>query len=385
MISVNLIGICLIAFFMVFVIRKPHKRLSDYFLILTNVFLAAILFSDIWIKASLTLESFVFQTLVSFYLFPAFFLYALLLLDPEQRIKVNWLWVGSYAISITLFLIIDIFVWQTYEQIGIQALYEKPPLSYHFFYKTHKIFIVICLIWLLRKLSSYQDQIEDRFSFIEPISLGWLRNFSWVYMCINAIGLFGFLIYNIGWVEDIDAVFGIMNGTVVLSMFYLTYHGVRQYTLMEFVAQQEQKQGGNPQKEQDTTSSLPQTEKYQTSSLSQADMDDLYEKVLGLLEQDQIYLEPQLQIQDIADRLEVNTHKLSQTINSLAQKSFFDLINGYRVEHLKTLLLKPDNKQFTILALGLDSGFNSKASLNRIFKKFTGMSPREYQRSQLLK
>ena len=36
-------------------------------------------------------------------------------------------------------------------------------------------------------------------------------------------------------------------------------------------------------------------------------------------------------------------------------------------------------KRFTILALGLESGFNSKASLNRVFKEETGLSPREYQ------
>ena len=44
------------------------------------------------------------------------------------------------------------------------------------------------------------------------------------------------------------------------------------------------------------------------------------------------------------------------------------------------LISDPDNNKFTILALGLDSGFNSKATLNRIFKKQTGYSPMEYRK-----
>jgi AraC-like DNA-binding protein len=42
------------------------------------------------------------------------------------------------------------------------------------------------------------------------------------------------------------------------------------------------------------------------------------------------------------------------------------------------MLNDPNNLRCIILALGLESGFNSKASLNRIFKYFTGLTPKQH-------
>ncbi|MBT8190072.1 MAG: helix-turn-helix domain-containing protein [Bacteroidia bacterium] len=38
-------------------------------------------------------------------------------------------------------------------------------------------------------------------------------------------------------------------------------------------------------------------------------------------------------------------------------------------------------QQFSILGIALDSGFNSKASFNRVFKKKAGMTPSQYLKS----
>ncbi|MEO0469784.1 MAG: helix-turn-helix domain-containing protein, partial [Bacteroidota bacterium] len=70
-------------------------------------------------------------------------------------------------------------------------------------------------------------------------------------------------------------------------------------------------------------------------------------------------------------------------INTIGKKAFYDFVNQYRVGHFKLLLRDPNQQHLTILALGLESGFNSKASLNRIFKQHTGLSPREYQKAEL--
>jgi AraC-like DNA-binding protein len=60
-------------------------------------------------------------------------------------------------------------------------------------------------------------------------------------------------------------------------------------------------------------------------------------------------------------------------------KTFYDLVNGYRVEEAKRLLLDPKSKNNKILAIAFDSGFNSKTTFNTVFKKFTGFTPSDFK------
>ena len=164
-------------------------------------------------------------------------------------------------------------------------------------------------------------------------------------------------------------------------MFYISFYGIRQYTVTEYY--------GRPSAEPSTQLSesplQDSSAKYKTSSLTSAEQEAIYQSLLQLFENRTLFLEPKLQLQEVADLLNITTHNLSQTINSITGKPFYDFVNGYRVKHLQKLLADPSKKKFTILALGMDSGFNSKASLNRIFKEETGLSPKEYQLRNLPK
>ena len=99
------------------------------------------------------------------------------------------------------------------------------------------------------------------------------------------------------------------------------------------------------------------------------------------MEDDKMYLEPNLKINDLAEKLEISSHKLSHLLNSGLKKSFYDFINNYRVEHVKTMFLDESNQNLTILAMAFDSGFNSKSTFNEIFKKATKMTPRDFIKS----
>lgn len=61
------------------------------------------------------------------------------------------------------------------------------------------------------------------------------------------------------------------------------------------------------------------------------------------------------------------------------KRNFYDLVNSYRVEEAKRLLLDPKNSNYTILSVGFEAGFNSKTTFNTVFKKFTGLSPTEFK------
>ncbi|MGB3063302.1 helix-turn-helix domain-containing protein [Sphingobacterium thalpophilum] len=96
------------------------------------------------------------------------------------------------------------------------------------------------------------------------------------------------------------------------------------------------------------------------------------------MKEQKCYQDPELTLGDLAKILEVHPVILSQVINSREQKSFYDYVNTYRVETFKELLLRPDSRQYTMLSLAFECGFNSKTSFNRNFKKITQMSPSAY-------
>lgn len=100
--------------------------------------------------------------------------------------------------------------------------------------------------------------------------------------------------------------------------------------------------------------------------------------VKDLMEIDLAYLNPELNLADLAAQANLTRSQLSEIINQGFNKNFNDFINGYRVEAFKTMLKENKHKQLSLLGIAQDCGFNSKATFNRVFKKFTNHSPTNY-------
>ena len=87
------------------------------------------------------------------------------------------------------------------------------------------------------------------------------------------------------------------------------------------------------------------------------------------------YLDPELTLPALAQRLGTNASILSAVINNAFGRNFNDFVNGYRVEAVKKMLQDPANSHYSLLGIGLACGFNSKSTFNRVFKKMTGSAP----------
>jgi AraC-like DNA-binding protein len=104
---------------------------------------------------------------------------------------------------------------------------------------------------------------------------------------------------------------------------------------------------------------------------------ELEGQITRKLADERVYLNEELSLATLAHELEVEPHQLSRFLNIHLHTTFTALINSYRVNEAKELLInKPED---TILDIAFAAGFNSKASFNRIFKKVTGMTPSEYR------
>ncbi len=105
---------------------------------------------------------------------------------------------------------------------------------------------------------------------------------------------------------------------------------------------------------------------------------DNLQKIVETVEKQQLFLNPELTLADVAQAVGLNLNIVSQSINAGLGVSFNDFINAYRVAAVKAKFEKGDHAEHTFLAIAFDCGFNSKNTFNRAFKKSTGLSPKAY-------
>jgi AraC-like DNA-binding protein len=103
--------------------------------------------------------------------------------------------------------------------------------------------------------------------------------------------------------------------------------------------------------------------------------------ILQLMENEKIYLDDELSLPKLASLMSLSPNDLSYLINEGFNENFFQFINKYRVEEAKKLLLSDKYAHLNILGLAFESGFGSKSTFNATFKKMTGLSPSEFQKS----
>lgn len=110
----------------------------------------------------------------------------------------------------------------------------------------------------------------------------------------------------------------------------------------------------------------------------------LFEKLNTLLQEQKLFTAPKLNVELLANELDISVHKLSNTIKLFSEKNFNDFINDFRIALSKELLIDKAYKNYTITSIGLESGFNSKSTFYATFKKQTGFTPSQYQQKFLI-
>ncbi|MFD1614556.1 helix-turn-helix domain-containing protein [Gelatiniphilus marinus] len=125
------------------------------------------------------------------------------------------------------------------------------------------------------------------------------------------------------------------------------------------------------------------TEKISIAVPSKSEKNEYIQKLEDLFLKDKIYLNPNLTLQRIANTFNISTSHLSRIINTELGMGFTEYLNTFRVEEAKKLLNTPDFFNYTIIAIGLEAGFNSKSAFFNVFKKITGKTPHEYRKVHL--
>lgn len=123
------------------------------------------------------------------------------------------------------------------------------------------------------------------------------------------------------------------------------------------------------------------TQKYENSNLKEEQKAKYLERLESKMKAEKYFQEPELTIQQLSEQINIPTNYLSQVINEKLHCNFLDFINQHRVEAAKELLINPNFKHYSIIAIGYEGGFNSKSTFYTAFKKFTNTTPGEFRKT----
>jgi AraC-like DNA-binding protein len=126
----------------------------------------------------------------------------------------------------------------------------------------------------------------------------------------------------------------------------------------------------------------PGGQRYAKSGLGDEAMSQLLAALSQAMEVDKLFLDPELSLPRLAEKLGCSVNHLSQAINAGHKLSFFDYINRFRVAEAARILRKKDCQFPAILDVALSVGFNSTSTFYTAFKKATGQTPAKYRRNQ---
>lgn len=126
------------------------------------------------------------------------------------------------------------------------------------------------------------------------------------------------------------------------------------------------------------SSLFKKTGKYSATKTMDSETENIINELTELMTSETLYRDPNLTMPMVAKRLGILNHKLSQVINDHLDKNFPALINEYRIEEAKRMLVSNDT--YTLEAIGYECGFNSKSTFFATFKKQTGFTPSQYKK-----
>ena len=257
-------------------------------------------------------------------------------------------------------------------------------------------FVVVCVAYSVAtyyKINQYEQIIGEQFAYNEGISLQWLRLLLIGFGIIFSVMIGGYILQFLLEIElgvNIELIFLALFVLLIglIGFWGIRYQGifttekkVLESPAVPYLAEEkisDSSEAEEKPKELEETEEPLKTAEYRKSGLKAEEATALHQQLLTLMTTKKPYLEPKLSLAQLAESLGILPNHLSQIINQYEGKNFYDFVNGYRVEEFIALAKKDTDKNFKLLGLAFEVGFNSKSSFNQVFKKIKGQTPSEF-------
>jgi AraC-like DNA-binding protein len=240
-------------------------------------------------------------------------------------------------------------------------------------FETYFTIISTCVYMVLswRLYQKYLRWLPIERSDTEGVRFDWYRHFLWVIIMAVASAL-GFFILSF-WVSLSFWDIWVQRLIVAAVIYYISFAGYMQAQPRHLVFDEK--------KEDNTTLfDLTVVEKEAKTALKidPLELEKWKIKIESMMQNDKIFLNPELTLSELSEKLNSHNSLISNVINTVFEKNFNDFVNAFRVNVFKEKINDPKLKHLTLLAIAFDCGFSSKSTFNRAVKKATGKMPSDF-------
>lgn len=290
---------------------------------------------------------------------PIYYFYVITFLYSNHKIAIKE---KLLFLPFLIFLVFNIIY-----RVGVLTNYENTSF-YSFFAKTlnfieifSNVFTIIMLVYLLKKSFDYEKRYKSFDVNTIYNRINWLRITLFVLLIIAF--LWSYLVYK-------NIAYGISFYSLWISMsvaiYWLGYLGIYKFGIAE--------DRKNIRLQTSASMNSPKTDVTRNKHVL------AFEELLKI---NRIYLDPNLTLDSVATNLNISSGHLSRIIKTELNTNFSDYINSYRVDQAKAYLKNPEFSKYTITAIGLEAGFNSKSAFYTAFKKATNKTPLAFKKNAL--
>lgn len=356
---------------------RARRMLAVFMFVATVHFLGQAIYC--WHDYRFTANYDAIYTFATALVFPVYYLYLRTLTDAGMlNLKSLWVLIPSVFIFLSYLITFLLMSPEEADTFCRHILYKEPVENEITQLVRFQHFNVILLAvvfniqiplvaWFgVKRVVNYRKQLSEYYSnpdekLIAPVKylLYCFIVTSVASIAFNSIGRHFFTQTSIGWVWVASVGF-------VALLYSVGFSGFRQYFSVD-----------------DMIKDFVESDKKEmfAENMSESEESDrmkvLERNLIQLVEDEKLYLRPDLKISDVAAAVGTNRAYISRIVNQNMQLSFSDFINKYRIGYAKKLL--ETDAAISNTDLADVSGFGSVLSMQRAFQQFEGISLKEYR------
>ncbi|WP_306354155.1 helix-turn-helix domain-containing protein [Flavobacterium sp. '19STA2R22 D10 B1'] len=251
----------------------------------------------------------------------------------------------------------------------------------YYFNLVENVFFLVYVILAFQLLMRIQKASRENYSSVKKNNLNWYKHL--------LIGIFLIII-----LDTLCTVYELFFpmipwniGTLIAFSFvflyvYLGYKGMFQAQILipDFLLQKLSITEKTEEVPQEIETPVQKALVRQLDNYTPEEIEKLKQELFDILENKKLYLNDALSLTELAEEMNISNKKLSELLNQYVNISFYNLINQYRVTEVIERMMLDGSDKYTLMGIAYESGFQSKASFNRIFKQKTGVSPSKYKK-----
>ncbi|MFK8010057.1 MAG: helix-turn-helix domain-containing protein [Saprospiraceae bacterium] len=246
---------------------------------------------------------------------------------------------------------------------------------------TAVVFLLV-FIKVIFQIKKYEDELKNQLSYLDDRSLQWIINtiiFGCILTTIWSITIYLEFLYGplhdpgpvvptgqekIVWIGASVLVYWISYGLIIRPEIFNSY-----YQNVHLIKQNH-----------DLAIQNTNEDHLETISKLSDKTNEYHKQIVYLISEKALYRNPDFNMDQLAKEINLSKGYLSQIINVIEKKNFFEFVNDYRIADVKEKLANKSFDHFSIVAIAMESGFKSKSSFYNVFKKATGITPSEFRK-----